>query len=199
MIRAIIFDCFGVLITDAFQGIVNELREINPDKAEQISVLVRASNKGQIDPNSYRSAIADILGTTVDEHISKVNDGEIKNQQLFEYIKNLRRTYKIGLLSNVSIGGLNRRFTDKELEDHFDEVVASGDIGYAKPEAQAYEIAADRLGVRLDECIMVDDRDEYCVGAVGVGMQAIQYISLGQLKSNLGQIIKQTSQESSSS
>jgi HAD superfamily hydrolase (TIGR01509 family) len=80
---------------------------------------------------------------------------------------------------------LGRRFQLSELADLFDVVVASGDIGYAKPEAAAYEITADRLGVRLDECVFVDDREPYCEAARGVGMQAIVYRDFAQFQAEL--------------
>ncbi len=131
MIKAIIFDCFGVLITDR----------------------------------------------------------EGKNQELLDYIVDLRKNYKTGLLSNISIGGLGARFSPEELTHHFDAVVASGEIGYAKPEAQAYEITADKLGARLDECVFIDDREDYCAGAKGVGMQAVLYQSFDQMKQDLSRLL----------
>jgi len=69
-------------------------------------------------------------------------------------------------------------------------VVASSNIGFAKPEARAYEITAEKLGVRLDECIMVDDVEAYCLGAEGVGMQAIRYQSFDQMKNELEVLLK---------
>ena len=118
-----------------------------------------------------------------------MKDGEVKNQQLMDYIIDLKRQYKIGLLSNIVGGGLEVRFSLEEIKTHFDAIAGSGDIGYAKPEAQAYEIIANRLDVRLDECIMIDDQEGYCQGAIGVGMQAIQYVSFEQMKRELEQII----------
>lgn len=188
MIKAIIFDCFGVLLTDALQATVDELRHSNPDVAEAIVKSVTLSSKGVIDAQTSRMEVADLLGLTMDEYIDKIRTGEVKNVQLLSYIKQLAKDYKIGLLSNVLKGGLEVRFTSDELSV-FDAVVSSGDIGYAKPEAQAYEITAERLGVRLNECVMIDDREDYCSGAIGVGMQAIQYQSFDQLKSELGKLI----------
>jgi putative hydrolase of the HAD superfamily len=185
MIKAIIFDCFGVLITDALTNVIEDLRIIDSAKAEQINSLVMASNRGQIDPDTYRQAVADILGLTLDEHMGRLKNAEVKNQELLDYILVLKDSYKIGLLSNVSSNGLKLRFQPEELIEHFDVVVPSSEIGYAKPEAEAYEIIADRLGVRLSDCIMVDDREDYCLGATNVGMTAIQYKSLEQLKADL--------------
>lgn len=40
------------------------------------------------------------------------------------------------MLSNIGSNSLHKRFSDEELEEHFDIVVASGDIGYAKPDGK---------------------------------------------------------------
>jgi len=69
-------------------------------------------------------------------------------------------------------------------------VVASADIGFAKPEAEAYQITADRLGVRYDECVMIDDREDYCQGAIAAGMHAILYKSLVQLQRDLDRVLQ---------
>lgn len=187
---AIIFDCFGVLITDALEDIVARLGMTDPEKAARIVSTITAANKGIISSEVSRTTVAGILGISVDEYIRRIRNGEVKNTELLAYIVSLRQQYKVALLSNVSAAGLAVRFTPEELSKHFDVVVASGQIGYAKPEAQAYEITAEQLGVRLDTCIMIDDREDYCLGAQGVGMQAIQYTSFEQMKQELEEILQ---------
>lgn len=184
MIKALIFDCFGVLITDALSAMVGDLKTSDPETAQEIIALTVAANKGIVDPEVSRPAIAKLLGLTYEEYWQKLRTEEVKNTELLSYIKELRQHYKIGLLSNVSRGGLTARLTPEELAI-FDALVPSGDIGFAKPSPEAYEIAADRLGMRYQECLMIDDRQDYCDGAVAVGMQAIHYISLEQFKQEL--------------
>ena len=189
MIKAIIFDYFGVIGTDTLTVIVDELRTTDASKADHIVQLVGAASKGTIDPDISRAEVADTLGLTGEEYANKIKNGETRNQQLLNYIKDLRPRFNTGLLSNIIRGGLEVRFTSEELETYFDVVVSSGDIGYAKPEPQAYEITVERLGVRLNECIMVDDREDYCRGAIGVGMRAVQYQSFKQMKHELSSLL----------
>jgi len=185
MVKAVVFDLFGVLVTDALEGIVNDLRASDKVKAEHIVKLVNAASKGLIETEASRSAVAKTLGVTIEEYKHTIKSGEVKNKELLDFTKRLRPRYKTGLLTNILQGGLAVRFTNDELTLYFDVVVASCDIGFAKPEPQAYEITADRLGVGLGECILVDDREDYCSGAKAVGMHAIQYRSYEQLKTDL--------------
>ena len=187
MIQAIIFDCFGVLLTDALSGLVEAVRVTDAAKADRIVALVALASAGRLDADASRAAVAAELGLSVGEYAAGIKAGEVRNQELFTYIQQLRPRYKTALLSNVIRHGLDVRFPGGELAEYFDVVVASGDVGYAKPAAQAYALTAERLGVRLSDCLMVDDREEYCVGARGVGMRAIRYESYPQLLAALQQ------------
>lgn len=189
MIRAIIFDCFGVLVNDGLQALINRLKETDPGTASQVVDVVQLALQNKIDAQVSRERVAALLGLSFDDYRAAIKQAEVKNQELLAYILTLRPTYKIGMLSNILPGGLAARFTLEEMARYFDAVVASGEIGFAKPEARAYEITADRLGVRLDECVMIDDREEYLIGARAVGMRTILYESLPQLKRELGDIL----------
>jgi putative hydrolase of the HAD superfamily len=188
MIKAVIFDCFGVLITDPLELMIAPLKSTQPDIVKQIVAVVTAANRGIIDTDTSRDSVATLLGVTSDEYVHRMKSLEVKNTELLDLIMELRQVYKTAMLSNVSKQGLEARFSLEDQAKYFDVVVASGVIGYAKPEAEAYGVTADRLGVRLDECIMVDDREDYCEGARSVGMQAILYQSVPQLTGGLAQL-----------
>lgn len=181
MIKAVIFDCFGVLVGDSLKSLCEGLE---PDLANQVMDVMHAAHHGLIESGESTRRVCSLLHFTPAEYRRRVADGEIKNEALLAYISALGKHYKTAILSNISNGGIARRFTVEELQ-LFDTVVASGEVGYAKPEAQIYEITADRLGVRLEECVFTDDREEYCQAARGVGMQAILYEDLAQFKAKL--------------
>lgn len=189
MIRAIVFDCFGVVISDALEVLVSRLRETDPLAADQVSELVRRSNRGQVDPAESSRQVAAVFGMTYQEYRAQIAAGEVKNAELLGYIAELRATYKTALLSNIGAGSLKRRFTDAELAAHFDVVVASGDIGVIKPDAEAYLITAERLGVPAEDCVFIDDRRPYCEGAEGVGMRTICYRDFAQFRSELEAVL----------
>lgn len=193
MIKAVIFDCFGVIIADALQVMVDELAEKDSSLPAQVHQLIYQSNRGVIGVEETNVKVAKVLGLPTEEYLRRKSEGEARDQPLLNYIKKLREDYQTGMLSNVSNGGLLRRFKVEELDEYFDVAVASGEIGFAKPEPQAYEIIASRLGVRLNECVFTDDRELYCEGARAVGMQAILYENFTQFRTELENILGQTS------
>ncbi|MEJ0073285.1 MAG: HAD-IA family hydrolase [Candidatus Saccharibacteria bacterium] len=186
MIKAIIFDCFGVLRPDVLHRAYQELGGDPAADNDFIADTLYASHTGRID--SSAPVFAERLGVTVDAWLQAITT-DANDQQLLDYIENLRGRYKVGVLSNVGKDGLLRYFSQADLDRYFDAVVVSGVIGYAKPQAQAYEIAADRLGVRVDECVFTDDKQSYCEGAQGSGMHAILYKSFSQFKAELESLL----------
>ena len=190
MIKAIIFDCFGVIITDGLQLLCDELAQKQPQQVRDLRSIIHAANRGIIASDESSAQISDALGITIDEYRQKVSAHEVKNQSLIEYIQGLRSSYRTGLLSNITVEGLARRFSNEELAQYFDVTVVSSEVGYAKPDREIYQIAAHRLGMTPGECVFVDDREPYCAAATDVGMQAIVYRDFAQFQSELQAVLK---------
>jgi epoxide hydrolase-like predicted phosphatase len=188
-IEAVIFDLFWVILTDSLSQIASRIQTSNPAGFAEIKELVRQASWGMIERDKSNRRIAEILGLDMAEYIRQVSDGEVRDGELLNYIKELRKNHKIGLLSNVSRGGIQRRFAPAELSEYFDAVVASGDEGVAKPDPSVYELTADRLGVRCDACVFTDDIPLYCEGAQAVGMQAIHYEDFESFKQQLDALL----------
>jgi putative hydrolase of the HAD superfamily len=97
-----------------------------------------------------------------------------RNERMIDFVRSLRGLYKIGLLSNViNRHSLDERFHPDELNQLFDTVIASGDVGLEKPDAGIYELAAHQLDVKPEECLFIDDILDFCHAAERVGMQSI--------------------------
>lgn len=188
MIKAIIFDCFGVVFLDNFYELYSHFGGDATKDHDFIEKAYFDASKGLIE--SGTSVIAEHLGIT--EREWRVEEEKCRgfNFDLLKYIKKLRKDYKVSMLSNISGRGLSYYLDYKVLEEHFDDIVESAKIGFAKPEARAFEIAADRLGVRLDECVFTDDRPNYVEGAQHVGMKTILFKSTEQFIVDLEEILR---------
>ncbi|HSX15689.1 MAG TPA: HAD-IA family hydrolase [Candidatus Saccharimonadales bacterium] len=188
-IKAIIFDCFGVLRPDVIREVYERMGGDTKLDDVFISDTLYHSHMGRI-PSSA-PVFAERLGVSTEDWIKEVN-ADPNDQELLDYILSLRKKYKVGVLSNMGSGGLLRYFTAEELGKYFHATAVSGEIGFAKPQAVAYETIAGHLGVRLDECVFVDDRELYCEGARAVGMHAMLYKNLAQFRKDLEKLLSQS-------
>lgn len=57
--------------------------------------------------------------------------------------------------------------------DVFDVVVDSSEVGLRKPDSAIYLLTCERLGVKPDEAVFLDDNERNCEGARAVGLHAI--------------------------
>lgn len=190
MIKAIIFDCFGVFVGNSYKIRVQAMEQADPEKANEMRDINRASDRGIIGHEEAAQIMSEVIGISVEQFSAEQVRGEVRNEELVEFAKTLRPKYKVAMLSNVSSRQrLDARFEPGQLDELFDIVVASGDEGYVKPEPEIYEIALERLGVLPEECVMIDDILEFCQGAENVGLQAIQYLNTQQCITDLQTLI----------
>lgn len=190
MVRAIIFDYFGVIQPDVLPATYRFFGG-DPNRDKQfLSDTINAVNHGYI--RSSRPVIAEHLGVSVGQWVAALNERRGHDPELLAYILQLRKQYKTALLSNIGPGGLQVMWPEGELEKYFDEAIASGDVGHIKPEPEIYQLMAKRLGVDPNECVMIDDLQKHCDGARNAGMQAIQYSHFAQAKAELENLLNQS-------
>ena len=189
MIKAIIFDCFGVIIADGFRAVLRGLDETKPEARAHIVPLVDKVVNGELGVKDSSIKISGYLGITHEQWREMIKSHENKDPKVLDLIKTIHQKYKTAMLSNVGEGGIEQRFTTEELANCFDVIVASGEVGFIKPQPEIYLLTAKRLGVEPSECVFIDDIERFCTAAKGVGMETILYQDFEQMKTELEKIL----------
>jgi HAD superfamily hydrolase (TIGR01509 family) len=187
MIQAIIFDCFGVLTTDAWLPFKAQHFGHDPELLAQASDLNKQSDGGFITTESFLDQIAAMANMSSAGVYAAVSNN-VPNTALFGYIKQLKANYKIGLLSNASNDWLSELFEPDQLL-LFEVTALSYETRFTKPMPEAYRTIAERLDVPVEHCVFIDDQERFVTGAVEAGMQAIWYKDNAQLKTELTQLL----------
>ena len=188
MIRAVIFDCFGVLATEGWIGFKQQHFGENPAKMRRATELSHLLDAGLVSYEDAVEEIAEMAGVAVKDLDRTLKD-VVANEALLEFIaRALKPKYKIGLLSNVGDSWLYSLFNKDQLA-LFDAKSLSHEVGITKPDPRAYEIIAAKLVVEPKECLFVDDLERNVAGAQAVGMQAICYQDFALFKQQLGALL----------
>lgn len=184
MIRAVIFDCFGVLTTDGWLPFKRKYFSGNPELEQAATDLNKRTDAGLASYDDFVRDIADLAHVPLAE-ASKAIEHNVTDDELLAYIaSDIKPKYKVGLLSNAGANWMDRLFSKEQIA-LFDAIALSYETGVIKPDARAYQIITERLGVAPDECIFVDDQERYCAAARDAGMKAIWYQSLEQFKADI--------------
>lgn len=187
MIKAIVFDCFGVLTTDGWLPFKNKYFGSDQATLDEITELNKKANGGDLSYDDFITLVASKAGISQESAREQINKN-VANDKLFEYIRNLKKNYKIGLLSNVGADWLVKLFSSKQIA-LFDETSLSYESGYIKPDSRAYKDISNKLRVSPAEVVFIDDQEQNCKAAESVGMQSIYYKNFEQMKSELEEIL----------
>jgi putative hydrolase of the HAD superfamily len=185
-VRGVIFDYGGVLRRDDVETYAAADRDAGLPPGALWSALhdipeYRLARRGEIDRETFRAAVRRALAahggderagaalSALDRRVAELPMLEPTLRALLERLRRAGRI-RLGVLSNGD-RGWSARIRAAGVAALFDAVVVSADIGCAKPDPDAFRIAAERLGVPPAACLMIDDQPGHLPGAAAAGLR----------------------------
>ena len=196
MIKAVIFDLAEVLLTgvkDTGTALKEKYNLNTGDSNSPLWVsLTEEFFHGNVSEDDYLEEVVKKypeIGNKEElkKHI-RANFIEVEGTR--EVILNLKAAgYKLALLSvhgREWIEHCHQKFNHHEL---FDVVAYSYDDKVSKPNARAYELVVERLGVKPEECVFIDDNLANVEAAKKLGILGIQFFHAKQLRGELKEMM----------
>ena len=96
---------------------------------------------------------------------------------VFEVLETMRKDgYRTAIIANANSADARNIIATCGLENYFDVIVISGEVGIEKPDKQIFQVALKRLGVEAGNAVMVGNRiDADIVGANRIGMKSVWF------------------------
>jgi epoxide hydrolase-like predicted phosphatase len=198
MLKAVIFDWGGVLMRTVDPSGRRkwerrlELPLYAVDRVVHGSRSWKQAQSGIISDAEYWADVADQLGldeTTLAEFRHDYFSGDRLDEEMVQFIRDLRPRFKTALLSNAS-PQLHRLLDELDVAELFDVLVVSGVVGVQKPDPDIYRLVLKRLGLHPQETIFVDDFTRNVEAAQELGMQTLHFRAgmdwKGELSRRLG-------------
>lgn len=193
-ISAVIFDYGGVLgrtVNPLPRRELEQRFDLGPGGVYEAvfeSPLWDKAQTGRISSTEFWADVGQRLGLN-ERELAEFRDtywsGDRLDEELVAFIRYLRdEGYHIALLSNAPDSAV-QRIKELGLADLFDMVVISACEGIMKPDPAIFELTLERVGVRADEAVFVDDFRENVAAAQQVGMHAVRFRGLTPLRHQL--------------
>jgi epoxide hydrolase-like predicted phosphatase len=197
-VKGLLIDFGGVLTTNVFdsfkafcraEGLPEDtVKNMFRERGEGLGLL-RRLEKGELSAEEFSQQFAPLLGVDSGNLVERLFGGIGPDEAMLGAVRRSRAAgIKTGLISNSWGDGL--AYDQALLDELFDALVISGEVGMHKPEPEIFHLGAERIGVAPEDCVFVDDLRENCAGAEAVGMKAILHRgaegTLPQLEELLG-------------
>ena len=200
MIRAVLFDLGGVILTSPFDafaryeaerglpaGFIRQVNATNPlDNAW--AHLERGDVTFDEFCDRFETEARQAGGELDARQVMALLAGDVRPQML-EAVHRCHERLKTGLLTNNFVSDAH----SPRLEDVlalFDVVVESSRVGIRKPDPRFYELACDSLGVQPVEAVFLDDLGQNLKPARAMGMTTIKVddpdVALDELEKVVG-------------
>jgi len=101
--------------------------------------------------------------------------GDQIDRDIVHFIRAQKNQTGMGLLSNGWPS--TRHFLEDrwKISNIFDDIIISAEVGLAKPDQRIYKLALDRLSIKAEQAIFVDDFEENIEGADKAGIFGIYF------------------------
>ncbi len=197
-IKAIIFDMGGVILRTQDRQPREKLgQRFNKTYLEMDHLIygsdsARRATWGEISEDEHRETVLKQFGLTMEDEdwfFGEFWGGDVKDQELVDYIYELKKEYTTALLSNAWSRAREDIEPRYQFLDAFDFSVFSAEINMAKPDARIYEWVLAQIKVKPEEAIFVDDVEENIQAANQLGMHGVLFKSTPQVKEAIQQLL----------
>ena len=176
----VFFDWGGVVADDPGDQFLGILLKRHGATGEQISEIFETYMyrfmRGDMNEQEFYEALRTQYGFTIDDSISNEFmewSGLVANERILDLIEEVKAAgMKVALISNV-IEPTYNSLERAGMYMHFDQLIASCKVGYAKPDKEIYSLALERLGATAERSIFIDDKQRNLDPADEMGFTTI--------------------------
>lgn len=197
-IKVVFWDLGGVLVRTEDRTKREQWEQRLGMEPRQLDRLIfggemgRKAALGKASVEEVWESVRQELDLSLDEREQLARDfwqGDDLDEELVAFIRRLRARFQTGLISNAWLELRELLEGHWQIDDAFDDLVISAEVGLMKPDPAIYKLALERLNVEADQAVFVDDFTQNIAAAADVGMHAVHFTDPKQAVMNVNQLI----------
>ena len=177
----IIFDFFGVISSEIAPIWLRKYFDEETSKTIKRDIVSQV-DIGEISEEELYIKLGDLAKLTPEKVKNEWEKLVIINTELTDFIRSIKNNYLIALLSNASETFLRKILDKYSLYDLFDTIVISSEEKIVKPNEEIYNIVLNRLDIKPEKALMIDDNITNINGSKEAGIEGIIYNDFKKFK-----------------
>lgn len=198
-IKTIFFDFGGVIQRTEYQAprqLLAQRFNLEYDDIDNIvfnSPTAKQATVGEVPVEKHWEAVAKRLKVSKEDIAAVEREffaGDVIDHEIMEYLRSLRPRYKTGLISNAW-SDMREYLVRQKLDDAFDTLTISAEVGVAKPDANIYLLALEQAQVKAEAVVFVDDVPANIEACEALGMKGILFRDPLKAMNELKKLLKE--------
>lgn len=182
--KALVFDFFNVIHRDPF---VHWLNKHNLERKGELKKAAESFDLGEIDLEEHHRRVSKASDTPISSVRESFDDMSFIDPEMIGLIRQLKKNYRVGLLSNSAYEYIGQILEQYDLKPLFDTVVISADVHLIKPDPRIFEHILGKIDAKPDEAIFIDDNPMNVEAADRLGIKGIVYKDMDRLRKDLAE------------
>ncbi len=194
-IKAVGFDFSGVIELYPPGRLLTTIAELFHIPLEKFQTeYFKQNHLSHVQNQNFADVVAKVASTFSDDNqteekikniIQERQNKSRLNTELISWFFTLKQKgFKVGILSNYTTD-LTEKLKRNGIYNLVDAVVVSSEIGFQKPDKEAFTVLFERLGVLPEETIFIDDASRSLEKAEEIGYHPILFKDNEQLRKDL--------------
>lgn len=193
-IKAVVFDAGGV-ITEWRKPLTRFFTEIDVTVEEWVAAIEpdeEIANKGLLEPDECFKRIMKRLDRE-DQwlRLREVSPGSFERiEETFALLEELQDRFRLALLTNALSGSVDQLDRKVKLKKYFEVIIDSSAVGMVKPDKRIFLLTCQRLGLKPQQCLFIDDDEKNIKAAQKLGFQTVHFTEpktgVEEIKEKLG-------------
>lgn len=195
-IRAVITDYGQVLCHLPSAAHIDRFARIfHVDSESFLPIYLRsraAYDRGDLLPAEYWDSFAAQVGIKLDpQTLGDIRRLDVEmwcrqNEPMIRWVEEIHSAgFKTAIMSNMPLDLVEYLRANAAWINQFDQKIFSAEVRSVKPERAIYQHAIDILEVEPLQALFIDDREENLDQARAVGIRAVRYQSVSQVREDL--------------
>lgn len=186
----IVFDLGNTLIRFDHNISANKIAKASNVDAKKVydtffdSGITRPFERGALSPREFYVKASKCLGLDLPyrDFVDIWNDIFWEDREMCALARELKKRYKLILLSNISVLHFEHIRKKFSIIDIFDELVLSYRVGAIKPERKIFDEVVKRAGGNREGIFYIDDREDLVKEALRLGIESTRFENIAKLR-----------------